>query len=403
MSSDLILIYAVVAGVVLLGALAGIWWMNRDPSVSRDASGVVPLFVGGSAISEGATTDAAAGSGVMAGGVMAGGVMAGGAVRRRASPDVRAKAPTSPAFNGANSRSAMDLHAWNAPSSAVDASGKSSPLPSGIPSAMASTFSPPASGAPTAATGPSSAAENWPPTPYRPPVIRSFTTGTPARDAALSPLTNQFAPTRADSPLLDRSATGAPVAAAVSVAAVSADALAASVVRTDMDGTVPAAAAAATAAGINAGIPTDIRASVPLSSAAPIGSATETTIERQLLRFSPPIEGTLQFLPGRLLVVSGQDAGRELRFVRLPGPNSTEITFGRNDGELYRHIQLRDQTVSRMHAALRFADGRWHLRNLSQTNPVMLDGLAVAIGAEHALEDGARIEMGEVLFSFRNR
>ena len=390
MSSDLILIYAVVAGVVLLGALAGIWWMNRDPSIPRDASGVVPLFVGGSALSEGATTDGGAASSVMATGVMA-----GGSVRRQTSPDMRAPSPA-PAFNGATTRSAMDLNAWNAPSSAVDASRKSSPLPSGIPSAMASTFSPPASGAPTVATGPSSAAENWPPTPYRPPVIRSFTTGTPAPDAAVSPLTHQGATTRADSPLVDGSATGAPVA---SVAAVSADADAASVVRADMDGIFPAAAAA----GINAGIPTDIRANAPLSSSAPISSAAETTIERQLLRFSPPIEGTLQFLPGRLLVVSGHDAGRELRFVRLPGPNGTEITFGRNDGELYRHIQLRDQTVSRMHAALRFADGRWHLRNLSQTNPVMLDGLAVAIGAEHALEDGARIEMGEVLFSFRNR
>lgn len=128
-----------------------------------------------------------------------------------------------------------------------------------------------------------------------------------------------------------------------------------------------------------------------------------TMVEGQLLRFSVPAEGTLQFLPGRLEIAAGLDAGREIRFVNVPGPDGTIVTFGRSEGELYRHIQLRDQTVSRSHARMRLIDARWHLLNLSQTNPVVHNGRVLANGEERPLDDGDRIEMGEVLFTFRSR
>ncbi|MEP6763156.1 MAG: FHA domain-containing protein [Gemmatimonadaceae bacterium] len=126
-------------------------------------------------------------------------------------------------------------------------------------------------------------------------------------------------------------------------------------------------------------------------------------IEGHSLRFSVPAEGTLQFLPGRLEISSGMDAGREIRFVRVPGPNGTEITFGRNEGPLYRHIQLRDQTVSREHARMTLTEGTWQLSNLSRTNPVAHNGRVLGYGEQHPLEDGDRVEMGEVVFSFRSR
>jgi len=121
------------------------------------------------------------------------------------------------------------------------------------------------------------------------------------------------------------------------------------------------------------------------------------------VRYSTPMEGTLQFLPGRLEISSGLDTGREIRFVRLPGPNGTEVTFGRNEGPLYRHIQLRDQTVSREHARMTLVDGHWLLTNLSNTNPVAHNGRVLSPGEHQALEDGDRLEMGEVVFSFRSR
>ena len=77
--------------------------------------------------------------------------------------------------------------------------------------------------------------------------------------------------------------------------------------------------------------------------------------------------------------------------------------FGRTEGALYRHIQLRDKTVSRQHAVLQWRDGRWFLRNLSLTNPVAYNGDLLDTLDLPCLQDGDRIEMGEVIFMFRSR
>src|SRR5579862_8642809 len=116
-----------------------------------------------------------------------------------------------------------------------------------------------------------------------------------------------------------------------------------------------------------------------------------------------PSEGTLQFLPGRLEVLDGDVPGRDIRFVRTWG-EIPEVTFGRVAGPPYRHIQLRSQTVSRQHARMQYVEGRWKMTNLSQTNPVVINGqpLDTAHG-QRVLHDNDQIEMGDVLFRFRER
>lgn len=122
------------------------------------------------------------------------------------------------------------------------------------------------------------------------------------------------------------------------------------------------------------------------------------------LRLEKPIDGTLQFLPGKLEVVEGRDVGQEIRFVRTPGPEGQTITFGRQEGAQYRHVQLQEKTVSRQHAKMVLEGKTWSLHNLSKTNPVSVNGLAlVDEGASVVLRDGDRIEMGEVVFRFRSR
>ena len=137
------------------------------------------------------------------------------------------------------------------------------------------------------------------------------------------------------------------------------------------------------------------------------------------MRYWRPADGTLQFLPGRLEVVAGRDAGHEIRFVRTPGPDGTRVTFGRAEGVPYRHIQLREPTVSRTHARMTLEAGpgngaeasasapRWRLENLSATNPVVVNGTPLASDESEQcsvmLDDGDRIEMGEVVFRFRAR
>lgn len=119
---------------------------------------------------------------------------------------------------------------------------------------------------------------------------------------------------------------------------------------------------------------------------------------------APASDGTLQFLPGRFVVIEGVDMGQEVRFVRTPGPDGTSITFGRSDGPSYRHVTLNAATVSRQHARISLEGRKWRLINLSKTNPVVLNGGALdGEGGSVLLNDGDRVEMGEIVFRFHEQ
>lgn len=127
-----------------------------------------------------------------------------------------------------------------------------------------------------------------------------------------------------------------------------------------------------------------------------------TQAEKPVRRAQRPMDGTLQFLPGRFEVIEGREIGQEIRFVRQPGSAQTEVTFGRQDGTAYRHVQLHEPTVSRLHAKMTLEDRNWRLTNLSATNPVSVNGKP--LDPDHGsvmLRDGDRVEMGEVVFRFR--
>jgi hypothetical protein len=137
---------------------------------------------------------------------------------------------------------------------------------------------------------------------------------------------------------------------------------------------------------------------------APVVPGDGAMHDGETVRFSIPDEGTLQFLPGRLEIFSGPDKGRDVRFVRTGGERHPEITFGRSEGPPYRHVQLMARTVSRQHAAMSLIDGHWELKNMSATNPVLLNGRPLEAGeVAPLLVDGDRIEMGEIVFLFHDR
>jgi hypothetical protein len=163
---------------------------------------------------------------------------------------------------------------------------------------------------------------------------------------------------------------------------------------------------------------------MPTRGEPPVLSADDDTGEAfdgASVRFWRPADGTLQFLPGRLEIAAGRDSGQEIRFVRTGGPDGTVITFGRAEGAPYRHVQLREPTVSRSHARMALEQPgstaetrgtmttapRWRLENLSTTNPVVVNGRALDVRggpfASVILSDGDRIEMGEVAFVFHAR
>lgn len=154
----------------------------------------------------------------------------------------------------------------------------------------------------------------------------------------------------------------------------------------------------------------------------PVG---DTMVDSPSIRYWRPADGTLQFLPGRLEIAAGRDVGQDIRFVRTEGPDGTRVTFGRAEGAPYRHVQLREPTVSRAHAQMTFEQSAaasngsaplsttgasspcWRLENLSATNPVTVNGRPLdsqgGPGASVILAEGDRIEMGEVAFIFHSR
>lgn len=143
-------------------------------------------------------------------------------------------------------------------------------------------------------------------------------------------------------------------------------------------------------------------AATPAIMAATTVGPPSPRLDGRTVRFSVPTDATLQFLPGRLEIIRGEDAGREIRFVRTAGVEGAEITFGRHEGAPFRHVQLHDATVSRQHAVLRLTQGRWMLTNRSTTNPVVHNGRTMGDGESQALGTGDTVEMGQVVFRFRD-
>ena len=120
--------------------------------------------------------------------------------------------------------------------------------------------------------------------------------------------------------------------------------------------------------------------------------------EGRTMRFLRP-DSRIKLMPARLEVIRGGDTGEEIRFVGVED-EPISMMFGRAEGEGPFHVQLKQQTVSRTHAVVRFRHGEWLLENLSMTNPTILNG--EVLGAkERLLTEGDKIEMGEVAFMFR--
>src|SRR5215831_7430384 len=125
-------------------------------------------------------------------------------------------------------------------------------------------------------------------------------------------------------------------------------------------------------------------------------SPTET------VRFRRPTDEPVQLIPGRLEVLAGSTRHREILFVRVPG-KPPHLYLGRDAGPAPQYVGLGSPTVSRRHARFSYADGRWVVRNLSQTNPLVVNDEELSdLDGERPLTDGDRLELGEVVLRFHS-
>jgi hypothetical protein len=135
---------------------------------------------------------------------------------------------------------------------------------------------------------------------------------------------------------------------------------------------------------------------IPLS----MDSENLVPVSAETVRFHRPNEDVVQLLPGHLEVLAGDSRHQEIRFVRVQG-QQPQLILGRNPGRSPQHISLNSSTVSRQHARLAFAGGKWAVANLSKTNPVVVNDEELGNGdGERPLADGDRIELGEVVLRF---
>lgn len=132
----------------------------------------------------------------------------------------------------------------------------------------------------------------------------------------------------------------------------------------------------------------------------PIAPVSRESSETETVQFVRPTDDPVQLLPARLEVVSGMTPQQVIRFVRVPG-RPAEMILGREEASSPQHVTLTSSTVSRRHARVTCADGRWLVTNLSRTNPVVVNDRALAeYEGPRALLDGDRIELGDVVLRF---
>lgn len=122
----------------------------------------------------------------------------------------------------------------------------------------------------------------------------------------------------------------------------------------------------------------------------------------ETVRFVRPtdLDAAVQLLPGRLEVLEGATPHREIRFMRVPG-ESPHVILGREIRLTPHYVGLGSPMVSRRHARLDFADNRWTIKNLSRTNPLVVnDDELFDTDVARPLADGDRLELGDVVLRF---
>ena len=143
---------------------------------------------------------------------------------------------------------------------------------------------------------------------------------------------------------------------------------------------------------------------VPTRSAAPPpipdGPTPAGWTDGDVVHAGQPPPGALDVLPGRFLVDEG-DRETEIRIFRTAPGERVETTIGRDPGPPYRHIQLLPASVSTKHAKLVYDRRSWSLINYARTSPTRVNGEEIEENASRRLVDNDRIEIGDVVMTFR--
>lgn len=121
--------------------------------------------------------------------------------------------------------------------------------------------------------------------------------------------------------------------------------------------------------------------------------------------------GFNEMLPGYLLILNGQNSGRRLALYGKRTGAGLSFTIGRDVPDWQRyveqsmqdvHLRIADetQTVSRLQAEITYRDGKCYLRNLSKSNPTVVNDMELSENQSVLLEDGTIITAGHIQMQY---
>jgi len=114
---------------------------------------------------------------------------------------------------------------------------------------------------------------------------------------------------------------------------------------------------------------------------------------------------TLIYIPGRLVIQTGEDQGKDIILSGYPGPDGAIVSIGSREETGERktaHIRLMEPTVSRSQAELILLnkDKKLMVKNLSKTNYTQVNGEEVLPDTLKEVVAGDTIKTGEVEFKY---
>ena len=121
------------------------------------------------------------------------------------------------------------------------------------------------------------------------------------------------------------------------------------------------------------------------------------------IKITSPTDKTLKFIPGQFIVLTGRDRGKPIRVAGFPTPEGSIVTVGREEasGErTYAHIQIELQTISRKQAELIYKEKKLFIKNLSETNPTLVNETEVKLNETMEVPLESEIRMGEIKFKY---
>jgi len=120
-----------------------------------------------------------------------------------------------------------------------------------------------------------------------------------------------------------------------------------------------------------------------------------------------PADVTLEYIPGKLVFVSGPDAGKAIALMGRREQGGSVMTIGRrpeSGRSRYCHLRVQDtpelQTVGRSQAEIWYSAGRVLVKDVASVNHTEVNGVPLGSGEARELRPGDRLKMGALEFQY---